>query len=287
MLSKGEGCTYFTKDPELCAACEQLVLPLFSDVDLLAGDIDRTVQGRAWVDMPFSALQIWAASDKLFTASENYIVYVLQHFHFWDNEMSSWDWPVSDMQPLAALVRVRHLSPAYLHFVLHEADWFKPKEPLQRLVSAMQDTAATGVPFEEALARKGGSEGIPAAWLDPAPRPSASPTACDLDLSISREQLQEAVVEVLSTDVEYEETKDLLYQESWGWDDLGMESPCVIYMYVVHSVGQCHACACNVCWHSCRHGASFSHAALVPTCVSSSHAFIRDPMTRVAHDTCC
>lgn len=156
---------------------------------------------KQFFQVPLPVLRIWVASDELKASSENTVVSLLQgwrtaHRHASPAARAALD---ASMQQVAAHVRLRHLSPVYLHMVLPQLPWFEPKQRLPQLCALLGHApkyASAGDLLTQAQQQE---QQVPAAWLQQEPRPKG--VTHPIRLSVSQQQLEEGLQKVLAGDL--------------------------------------------------------------------------------------
>ena len=111
---------------EVDASCKQKLLELFSDIPSVIADLE---QRRQFCALPYAAVLAWLQSDDLKVHSESCVLFLLTA---WVNSKEHPACRAHEKKQLAHGVRVKHLSPTYLHSVLPDLKWFQdtcsPKE---------------------------------------------------------------------------------------------------------------------------------------------------------------
>ena len=94
-------------------------MELFGDVPSIITDLE---QQRQFYALPYAAVLAWLQSDDLKVHSESCVLFLLTA---WVNSKEHPACSPDELKLLAHSLRVAHLSPTYLHYVLPDLKWFQ------------------------------------------------------------------------------------------------------------------------------------------------------------------
>ena len=151
----------------------KLMLTAFCNVPKVACS-ERLV--RLFVKAPLDAVLLWAESDLLVVHSENCVVYMLDRWAC-ENKPSP-----KDADSMCLKVRMAHLSPTYLTYVLPSLGWSGPMQSGAKILTLYRLLHEPAQPAYELWALKD----LEKAWTRP-PRMSMSVSASSDDIKASTE----------------------------------------------------------------------------------------------------
>uniref|UniRef100_A0A7S0S2G6 BTB domain-containing protein n=1 Tax=Chlamydomonas leiostraca TaxID=1034604 RepID=A0A7S0S2G6_9CHLO len=209
----GELQRHLKQHAQLQALCQGSAMQHLGDAAVVANSAQLLKQFRR---LHLSLLKHWVATDEVATdGSENCVVWLLDAWHEEQARHAKTrpqkDKLAEDMAALSALVRVRRLTPSFLHAVLPGIAWFQPARLLP-LAAAAQAAGALQAPCAKVLGHEHLADkvpGIPKAWVSSPARTGVSAATPSVLLAVSKDRLEQAVSEAVQAGKKEEDKQKL------------------------------------------------------------------------------